>query len=103
MCAGLDCLGGLEPFAGLDNLEALCFFVFVMDGLFRLEFSGLAADWERDAGLEGALEDEPDAGREEGSPEVADSFSSWASSGWLWLLPGRSWNEEGKKKKQNLN
>lgn len=97
MCAGLDGFEGLEPFRDFEDLfslEAFCFFVLLEGGPLLLKFSGLVG--EREAGLEGALEDGRDAGwdggSEEGSPEVAEveSLSSWPVSVRLWALAGRS-------------
>ncbi len=102
MCAGLDGLEGLEPFEDLEdlvNFEAFCFFVLLEGGLLLLEFSGLVGGWEREAGLEGDLEDGRDPGRdggsEDGSPEVAEveSLPSWTVSVLLWALAGRSWEK----------
>lgn len=99
MCAGLDGLGGLvlfEDLGGLVILEDFCFLVLLEGGLLWLDFSGLGG-WEREAGLEGALEDghEPgwDGGSEEASLEVeeVESLPSWVVSVLLWALAGRSW------------
>lgn len=99
MCVGLDGLESLEPFADLEDLvdlEAFCFFVLLEGGLLWLAFSGLVGGWEREAGLEGDLEDGREAGRdggsEDGSPEVAEveSLPSCAISVLLWALAGRS-------------
>lgn len=99
MCAGFDGFESLEPFEDFEdlfNLEAFCFLVLLDDGFFCLAFSRLAGGCEREAGLEGDLEDWRDAGldggSDDGSLEVAEveSLPSWTVSVLLCTLAGRS-------------
>lgn len=102
MCVGLVDLEPFEDLEDLVNFEALCFFVLLEGGLLWLDFSGLGGGWEREAGLEGALEDglppapagwDGDFG--DGSPEVVEveSLPSWAVFVLLSALAGRSWEK----------
>lgn len=94
MCAGLAGFGGLDRFEGLEglvSLEAFCFFDLLECVLLWLDLPGLLGSWEREVGLEGALDDGWDSDRDGGS-EVAEveSWLSWDFSLKLCALAGLS-------------